>query len=66
MTLQKKPNIITIIAQIIKLFVVIIALIIAYLFALNGRYTKIYDDSAFFDKWTKKIIGFDEETGSYN
>ena len=32
-----------------------IALCIAYLFALNGRYIQ-EDDGVYFDKWTKSIV----------
>ncbi len=40
------------ITQTIKVLFFMFALIVAYLFALNGRYIKIEDDK-FFDKWTK-------------
>lgn len=45
-------------SQAIKVLFVILAFIIAFLFALNGRYTKVSADE-FFDKWTKTIIGID-------
>lgn len=46
----------------IKLLLILCALFIAYLFALNGRYTKLNADYAiFFDKWTNKIIIKDSE-----
>ena len=37
----------------------IFALIVAFLFALNGRYMQIADDE-FFDKWTKTIIAIEK------
>lgn len=43
------------ITQTIKVLFFMFALIVAYLFALNGRYIKIEDDK-FFDKWTKTIL----------
>lgn len=43
------------ISQNLKILFCICALIIAYLFALNGRYTK-EDDEYYFDKWTKTIL----------
>ncbi len=45
----------TTILQVLKIFICICALILAYLFALNGRYTK-EDDEYYFDKWTKTIL----------
>lgn len=33
----------------------VLALIVAYLFALNGRYVKL-DDDYYFDKWTKTML----------
>ncbi len=42
----------------IKVLFFMFALIVAYLFALNGRYIKIEDDK-FFDKWTKTLIIID-------
>lgn len=41
--------------NIIKLIIVCILLIIAYLFALNGRYSKV-EDNFYFDKWKQCII----------
>lgn len=61
---SNKPDRRIIIVQTIKLLFFAFALIVAYLFALNGRYTKI-DDVAFFDKWKNKIIVLDEETGYF-
>lgn len=43
------------ISQTIKVLFLILALIVAYLFALNGRYIK-EDDEYYFDKWTKTIL----------
>ena len=39
----------------IKVFFFALALIVAYLFALNGRYIYLGHED-FFDKWTKTII----------
>lgn len=52
---QNKPDKRIIIVQTIKLLFFAFALIVAYLFALNGRYTKI-DDVLFFDKWKKTLV----------
>nr|DAK08460.1 MAG TPA: hypothetical protein [Caudoviricetes sp.] len=52
---QNKPDRRIVIVQTIKLLFFAFALIVAYLFALNGRYTKI-DDVLFFDKWKKTIV----------
>lgn len=43
------------ITQTIKVLVFVFALIVAFLFALNGRYMKV-SDYELFDKWTKTII----------
>ena len=43
------------IAGIIKSVFLVIVLVVAYLFALNGRYIQV-DDDYYFDKWTKTII----------
>lgn len=37
----------------IKVLLVVLTLIVAFLFALNGRYTKI-NGSYYFDKWTQR------------
>lgn len=51
-------------APLIKIVIAIAAIIICYLFALNGRYSQ--DDDGFcMDKWTKKGLYFSEETGKY-
>lgn len=52
---QNKPDRRIVIVQTIKLLFFAFALIVAYLFALNGRYTKI-DDVLFFDKWKKTLV----------
>ena len=39
--------------------VFVFALIVAFLFALNGRYMQVSDDE-FFDKWTKTIIAIEK------
>lgn len=43
------------IANIIKGAFLVIVLVIAYLFALNGRYIQV-DDDYYFDKWTKSML----------
>lgn len=49
---------------IIKSLISIAFLIIAYLFALNGRYSHAEQD-LYFDKWTKKALIFNPDTGSF-
>lgn len=44
--------------NIMRLLLCIIALVIAYLFALNGRYIKD-GDYCYFDKWTKTMLWID-------
>lgn len=44
-----------IIYRVIKIILIVIALVILYLFALNGRYEKVYGP-VFFDKWGKVLI----------
>lgn len=39
----------------IKALFLVFALIVAYLYALNGRYTQA-SKSAYFDKWTKTLL----------
>ena len=41
--------------QAIKVLLLVLALIVAYLFALNGRYIQV-DDEYYFDKWTKSML----------
>lgn len=45
-------------SQAIKVLFFVLALIVAFLFALNGRYAMVSADE-FFDKWTKTIIAID-------
>lgn len=52
---QNKPDRRNSIAGAIKVFILVFALIVAYLFALNGRYMMI-DENVYFDKWHKKLI----------
>lgn len=50
--------------SLIKIIIAIAAIIICYLFALNGRYSE--DDNGFcMDKWTKKGLYFYKETSKY-
>lgn len=46
--------------QIAVVLFLILVLVIAYLFALNGRYIKI-DDEYYFDKWTKTMLWIESE-----
>lgn len=49
---------------IFKVSVAIAAIIIAYLFALNGRYTFPQNNFvAVFDKWTCTTLFFDDDNG---
>lgn len=50
-----KRGIEMIIYRVIKIILIVIALVILYLFALNGRYEKVYGP-VFFDKWGKVLI----------
>lgn len=50
-----KPFRATLITQTIKVLFFVFALIVAFLFALNGRYMMI-DDEYYFDKWTKTML----------
>lgn len=45
--------------QMIKVLFLILALIVAFLFALNGRYIKA-DEQIYFDKWKKTLILLDD------
>ena len=49
---------------IIKLLIAIAFLIIAYLFAQNGRYSHA-DQDLYFDKWTNKALIFNPDTGRF-
>ena len=44
--------------QTIKVLILIFALLISFLFALNGRY-HTHREGIYFDKWTKTIIFVD-------
>lgn len=59
---QNKPYISIRIAWTIKVLFLILALILAYLFALNGRYAQVDTDyDLYFDKWTKTIVTIDRQ-----
>lgn len=45
---------------ILKILFFALALVLAYLFALNGRYIKV-DYEVYFDKWTRQMIIIDRE-----
>ncbi len=52
---SNKPFSRFLISQTIKVLLCLFALIVAYLFALNGRFIK--DDEGYnFDKWTQTIV----------
>lgn len=48
--------------QTVKFAIIFAAIVISYLFALNGRYSYC-DDFVFFDKWTKGTVILFNETG---
>ena len=56
---SNKPDRRNVFVWMIKVSFLVLALIVAYLFALNGRYTHIGGDE-FFDKWTKTILVIDK------
>ncbi len=47
------------ITQTIKVLFFAFSSIVAFLFALNGRYVQVADDESF-DKWTKTIIAIEK------
>ena len=51
-----KPNRRVNISQAIKVLFLVLALIVAFLFALNGRYAPAGERGMFIDKWTKTLI----------
>ena len=53
-----KPRRAILISKTIKVLLLVFVLIIAYLFALNGRFIK-QDSDVYFDKWTKTILVID-------
>lgn len=52
---QNKTNRRSQIAWTMTVLFLVFSLIVAFLFALNGRYEKI-DDEYYFDKWTRTIL----------
>lgn len=52
---SNKPFSQLLITQTIKVLFFAFALIVAYLFALNGRFIKD-DEGYYFDKWTQTIV----------
>lgn len=56
----KKPSTRISVSQTIKALFLILTLIVAFLFALNGRYMMI-DDEYYFDKWTKTMLWIESE-----
>lgn len=57
---QNKPDRRTLTARTIKVSLAVFALIVAYLYALNGRYIHVEDD-VFFDKWTETMLFVEKE-----
>lgn len=55
---ENKPHLSDAIFQTIKVLVLLFALLISFLFALNGRY-HVHNEGMYFDKWTKTIIFVD-------
>lgn len=55
----KKPSTRISASRVIKVLFLVLALIVAFLFALNGRYMMI-DDDYYLDKWKKEIRSVDE------
>lgn len=51
--------------MIFKAVVIALALILAYLFALNGRYDELGDSQIYFDKWGKKLLIIEKEKRIY-
>lgn len=47
-----------------KVLFLVLVLVIAYLFALNGRYSHT-GESLYFDKWTNKALIFNPDTGNF-
>lgn len=46
-------------SQVIKVLFLVLALIVVFLFALNGRYVMI-DEYYYLDKWKKEVRSIDE------
>lgn len=44
-----------IIYRVIKIILIVIALVILYLYALNGRYENVYG-TVYFDKWENCLL----------
>ncbi len=40
----------------VRVALIVAALVIAYLYMLNGRYIKVGDGWAYFDKWARMIV----------
>lgn len=53
---KDKSHIHITISQTIKVLFLILMLIVAFLFALNGRYAPVGERGLFMDKWTKRLI----------
>ena len=56
MSTLNKPHTRISISHAITVLFITIALVIAYLFALNGRYIQGDDEFIYFDKWTKSML----------
>lgn len=55
----KKPSTRISASQVIKVLFLVLALTVAFLFALNGRYVMI-DKYCYLDKWKKEVRSVDE------
>lgn len=55
---ENKPHLRHAVFQTIKVLVLLFALLISFLFALNGRYY-VHNEGVYFDKWKKTIIFID-------
>jgi len=56
---MNRPNTRITISEVMKILFFVLALIVAFLFALNGRYMMI-DDDYYLDKWKKEVRSVDE------
>lgn len=56
---RNKPSTRISTSRTIKVLFLVLALIVAFLFTLNGRYMMI-DEDYYFDKWKKEVRSVDE------
>ena len=64
MNATNKPSGRIFFARTAKVLFLVLMLVIAYLFALNGRYSHT-DQDLYFDKWTKQTLIFNPDTGCF-